>query len=379
MKICTIVGARPQFIKAAAVSRAIRKHNRKTNSSHSIITEVIIHTGQHYDRGMSDVFFKEMQIPRPACSLDIHGLSHGAMTGRMLEKIEAALLNENPDMVMVYGDTNSTLAGALAASKLHIPVAHVEAGLRSFNRRMPEETNRILTDHIATILFCPTRKAVELLAREGVASGDNNRETSRASTLEPAAHLVGDVMFDAVLHYKKKSKKPDFPLPKHFILATIHRAENTDNPDRLTSITRAFEEIGRETPVVIPLHPRTRKMMRARFPLSDLKLGVMDPVGYLEMLYLLEKCEMVMTDSGGVQKEACFFKKPCVTIRDETEWVELVEHGFNRIAGCETESVRDAYHEMKAKKIDFSVNLYGDGDAAGKIVSILNEGAWGWP
>ena len=381
MKIVTIVGARPQFIKFAVVSRAIAEHNKLVSGQ--LITEVIVHTGQHYDRNMSDVFFEEMHIPKPDYFLDVHGLSHGAMTGQMLEKIEKVLFKENPDLVLVYGDTNTTLAGALAAVKLHIPVAHVEAGLRSFNRRMPEEINRILADHISTILFCPTERAVENLKTEGITSSAQELTSLSSHHLPQKVALVGDVMLDAALYYKQYAKKPRFDLPEQFILATIHRAENTDNAERLKSIFRAFDKICQEIPIILPLHPRTRKKIDAydflftnnnsQFTHNTSRFMIIEPVGYLEMVYLLERCGIVMTDSGGLQKESYFFGKPCVTLRDETEWVELVEHGFNRIAGAETESICNAFKIMKGKKIDSNINLYGKGDAGGKIVNILKR------
>lgn len=365
MKICTIVGARPQFIKAAPVSRAIAKHNR--------LTEVIIHTGQHFDTDMSDVFFKELNIPKPDYNLGINNASHGAMTGRMLEKIEEILIKEKPSWVLVYGDTNSTLAGALAAAKLHIPVAHVEAGLRSFNRRMPEETNRVLTDHISTILFCPTKQAIENLKVEGVVDSNTDHEPSVMSCKLPrTVALVGDVMFDAALYYKQYAKKPRFDLPEQFILATVHRAENTDNAERLKSIFRAFEKICQEIPIILPLHPRTRKIIQGlKIKTSNLKFQLVEPVSYLEMVYLLERCGIVMTDSGGLQKESYFFGKPCVTLRDETEWVELVDNGCNSVAGTDSECIYNDYKQMMNKQIDFNLNLYGEGEAGSKIVNIL--------
>ena len=382
MKIVTIVGARPQFIKAAVVSRAITEHNKLVSGQ--LITEVIVHTGQHYDRNMSDVFFEEMHILKPDYFLDVHGLSHGAMTGQMLEKIEKVLFKENPDLVLVYGDTNTTLAGALAAVKLHIPVAHVEAGLRSFNRRMPEEINRILADHISTILFCPTKQAIENLKAEGIVDSNTEHEPSAMSyNLPQKVALVGDVMLDAALYYKQYAKKPRFDFPQQFILVTIHRAENTENTERLKSIFRAFDKICQEIPVILPLHPRTRKKINAydflftnnnsQFTHNTSRFMIIEPVSYLEMVYLLERCGIVMTDSGGLQKESYFFGKPCVTLRDETEWVELVEHGFNRIAGAETESICNAFKIMKGKKIHSNINLYGKGDAGGKIVNILKR------
>jgi len=373
MKIVTIVGARPQFIKAAVVSRAIANFNKDVTSSSLLVTEVIVHTGQHYDRNMSDVFFEEMNIPKPDYFLDINGLSHGAMTGQMLEKIETVFVKEKPDMVLVYGDTNTTLAGALAAAKLHITVAHVEAGLRSFNRKMPEEINRVLTDHIANLLFCPTKQSVENLKTEGIikkelAAGNNN---GCSLGQNPNACLVGDVMLDAAIYYKEYARKPQLVLPEKFILATIHRAENTDNTVRLESIFDGFKKIGKEVPILLPLHPRTRKMIETLDLKASDSIKIIDPVGYLEMIYLLENCMLIMTDSGGLQKEAFFFKKHCITLRDETEWVELVEHGFNSLAGAETDNIYDAYKAIIQTDLDFNIKLYGDGKAGEKIIKIL--------
>ena len=332
MKLITIIGARPQFIKAAAVSREIAKHND--------IQEIIVHTGQHFDANMSEIFFDQMQIPKPDYNLEINSLSHGAMTGRMIERIEEALLKEQPDWVLVYGDTNSTIAGSLAAKKLHIKVAHVEAGLRSFNRNMPEEINRILTDKISDILFCPTDTAVQNLQNEGI--GKNS-----------LARIVkcGDVMQDAAIFYSDLAQKPELDLPKQFILATIHRAENTDDPKRLTSIFNALAEISNEIPIILPLHPRTKKIIsNSQLTTHNSQLIFIDPIGYLEMIYLLKNCSLVMTDSGGLQKEAFFFHKPCVTLRDETEWVELVENGFNKIVGADENKIISGYREMIQKK-----------------------------
>ena len=374
MKIVTIIGARPQFVKAAVVSRAITNYNRDVTSSSLLFTEIIVHTGQHYDRNMSDVFFEEMNIPSPDYFLDINGLSHGAMTGQMLEKIEPLLVDEKPDVVLVYGDTNTTLAGALAAAKLHIAVAHVEAGLRSFNRKMPEEINRVLTDHVASFLFCPTKQSVENLEAEGIinkepVSGNNSHSSSIA--YNPVVSLVGDVMLDAANYYKERAREPQFVLPEKFILATIHRAENTDNSLRLKSIFDGFEKIGKEIPIILPLHPRTRKTIETLDQKTSNSIKIIDPVGYLEMIYLLENCLLVMTDSGGLQKEAFFFKKPCITMRDETEWVELVEHGVNSLAGAEAEKVYDAYKAIIEIDFDFNIELYGDGKAGERIVDFL--------
>jgi UDP-GlcNAc3NAcA epimerase len=373
MKIVTIVGARPQFIKAAVVSRAIANYNKDVTSSSLLVTEVIVHTGQHYDRNMSDVFFEEMNIPKPDYFLDINGLSHGAMTGQMMEKIETVLVEEKPDVVLVYGDTNTTLAGALVAAKLHLTVAHVEAGLRSFNRKMPEEINRVLTDHIANFLFCPTKQSVENLKAEGIineeyASGNNN---SSSIVHNPMVCLVGDVMLDAAIYYKELARRLQLALPEKFILVTIHRAENTDNAVRLKSIFDGFEKIGKEVPIILPLHPRTRKTIKTLDLKTSDSIKIIDPVGYLEMIYLLKKCMLVMTDSGGLQKEAFFFKKPCITLRDETEWVELVKHGYNSLTGAGTENIYDAYKAIIETDLDFNIELYGDGKAGERIVDFL--------
>ncbi len=355
MKMLTVLGARPQFVKAAAVSRAIR--GSKLN-----INEVIVHTGQHFDRNMSDVFFDQMDIPRPNYNLEISGLSHGAMTGRMLENVEEIMLTEKPDRVLVYGDTNSTLAGSLAASKLHIPVAHVEAGLRSFNMKMPEEINRILTDRVSDLLFCPTKAAVENLSREGYEGFD-------CQIIQ-----AGDVMQDAAMYYTDRAVRPsgvNHELMKNgFALVTVHRAENTDDPVILEEIVKVLNVINEsKMSVLMPMHPRTRAKLH-EFGLN-LDCHVIDPVGYLEMLYLLKHSAIVMTDSGGLQKEAFFFSKPCVTMRPETEWRELVEHGYNRLAGTEFKSILNAFDEMLDCTVDADINLYGGGDASHVIVTNL--------
>lgn len=360
MKILTIVGARPQFVKAAVISREIAKHNQ---SGKAQIREVIVHTGQHYDANMSDIFFSEMGIPKPDYHLNIGGGTHGAMTGQMLERIESVLFQEKPDVLLVYGDTNSTLAGALAASKLHVPVAHVEAGLRSFNMRMPEEINRVLTDHVAKWLFCPTATAVDNLNKEGFSSDDRRRVLN-----------VGDVMYDAVLHYKGISKPSENilslmdTLKRDFFLATVHRAENTDFPERLHAIIRALARIAKDTPVVLPLHPRTKKYLDSSMLAG---LNVIDPVGYFDMIGLLDGCKGVFTDSGGVQKEAYFFGKPCVTLRDETEWLELVNIGVNVLAGADEQMILQAAKGMSYVDIKEGSSLYGDGFAGRKIIDNL--------
>jgi len=351
MKVVTILGARPQFIKAGSVSRELAKNND--------IEEVIVHTGQHFDANMSDIFFEEMNIPKPEYNLGIHGKSHGAMTGQMLEKIEEVLTKEKPDWLLVYGDTNSTLAGALAASKLHIKIAHIEAGLRSFNMKMPEEVNRILTDRVSTILFCPTETAVENLKKEGYDIFDCQMIKS------------GDVMQDGALFYKNHATKPSCDIKDSFILCTIHRAENTDDENRLISIFEALNEIAKEKQIILPLHPRTKKII-ANLKLPIQNLTIIDPVGYLEMVWLISHASMVMTDSGGLQKEAFFFQKPCITLRDETEWVELVEHNFNVLAGADKKKIVGTYRSHQFND-NFNLNLYGNGQASAKIVQALKE------
>lgn len=366
MKIATIIGARPQFIKAAAVSRAIARHNASTCDQGAMINEVIVHTGQHFDQNMSDVFFEEMEIPRPNYFLEINSLGHGAMTGRMLERIEEVLLKERPDFVMVYGDTNSTLAGALAAKKLHIRVVHVEAGLRSFNMRMPEEVNRILTDRISDILCCPTIAAMENLRLEGFDSFPCK-----------IVH-TGDVMLDAALFYAGLSAARSTVLRDlsiagdDYALCTVHRAENTDDPERLAGIVCALNAISREMPVVFPLHPRTRKILEA----SSVKLDFepIDPVGYFDMLELLKNTKIVLTDSGGLQKEAFFFKKPCITLRDETEWVELVQGGYNVLAGADCKNILDVLKATISGHAWSEANLYGQGKGAENILQTIIRG-----
>lgn len=358
MKIVTVLGARPQFIKAGSVSREIQRQEALGRD----IKEVIVHTGQHYDSNMSDIFFDEMKIPKPNYLLGIGGSSHGAMTGQMIESIEKVLIAEKPDWVMVYGDTNSTLAGAIAASKLHIKIAHVEAGLRSFNSKMPEEINRILTDRISKVLFCPTRTAVNNLEREGVSLWNNGSEVVYS----------GDVMLDGALFYKSFAEKPNtLELSEDFVLCTIHRAENTDDPVRLSEIFCALSHIAKDSKVILPLHPRTRKVLE-QYSFDLTNIVVIDPVGYLNMIWLIDNCKLVVTDSGGLQKEAFFFAKPCITIRDETEWVELVDHGFNVLAGATSQNIINSYYET-AKSKDFCVDLYGDGNACRIIVDKLLE------
>jgi len=349
LKITTIIGARPQFIKAGVVSREIKKHED--------ITEIIIHTGQHYDYNMSDIFFKELEIPFPDYSLNVGSGSHGVQTAKMLAKIEEVLIKEKPDWVLVYGDTNSTLAGSLAAVKLHQKVAHVEAGLRSFNRLMPEEINRILTDRISDVLFAPTQNAVAELSKEGLSE----------NTL-----FVGDVMYDSVLFYQKKIKQnfsaykiPN--IPQDYYLATIHRAENTDFPNRLQSILDAFGEL--DKPVILPLHPRTKNIiMNFKVPKNAV---IIEPVSYLQMLALVINSAKVLTDSGGLQKEAYFLNKYCVTMRDETEWIETLENDWNIIVGADKDKIINA--TMKKNSNSDRIDAFGNGNSAGKIIKFLTE------
>jgi UDP-GlcNAc3NAcA epimerase len=348
--VMTVVGARPQFIKAAPLCFALRRAG---------IRESLVHTGQHYDAQMSDVFFDEMGIPAPAFHLGVGSGGHGKQTGEMLSRIEELLLAEKPDLMLVYGDTNSTLAGALAAAKLNIPIAHVEAGLRSYNRTMPEETNRVLTDHCASLLFCPTDLAVRNLASENITSG---------------VHQVGDTMFDAVRLFTPRAEARSDIMArlglasKQFMLATIHRPYNTDDPAMLGMILRAFAAIG--SPILFPVHPRTRAAM-ARFGLElPANLRAVEPVGYLDMLILQRHAQVIITDSGGVQKEACFAGTPCVTLRPETEWVETVQSGWNRLAWDSAEAIIAAVNDQ-AKARPAPSRDYGDGNAADKIAAIL--------
>lgn len=350
MKIATIVGARPQFIKAATVSRAVR-----TTTG---IEEIIIHTGQHYDENMSDVFFKELNIPKPLYNLGVGSSLHGKQTAKMLDGIEDVLIKEQPDWVVVYGDTNSTIAGALAASKLHIPVAHIEAGLRSYNRRMPEEINRIATDHISDLLFAPTVNAFNILEKENLAE---------------RSIFSGDVMYDSILYFKdisagqvKISELTNLD-PGQYYLATIHRAENTDDRKRLQSIFIAFSEL--DMPVIMPLHPRTRNILDEISFRSNVK--IIDPVGYLEMVSLLSNCNKVFTDSGGLQKEAFFLKKPCITLRDETEWPETLEGNWNFTVGADRLRILEKVHHTG---FGLQNNYFGDGKAAEKIIERLLKG-----
>lgn len=350
MKILTILGARPQFIKAAAFSRAIKNYKD--------IEEIIVHTGQHYDQNMSDIFFTEMDIPLPKYKLQTGGKTHGAMTGQQLAKIEEILFNEKPDIVLVYGDTNSTLAGALAATKLHIPIAHVEAGLRSFNKKMPEEINRILTDQVSDYLFVPSIGAKKNLINEGVN--------------EKQIFVVGDIMYDVSLYYKEKMIKPNWfdslNLDK-FILCTIHRAENTDDATNLSGIFKGLGLSNKE--IILPLHPRTVNKIKEHNINLPKNIKIVEPVGYLEMVWLEVHSDLIVTDSGGVQKEAYFHEKYCITLREETEWNELVDQGLNRLVGSRPEFIHVAIE--KPFKCNFSTGIYGNGNTANTILDILNN------
>ena len=356
LKILTIVGARPQFVKAAALSRALQKEG---------IEEVLVHTGQHFDKNMAEIFFTEMEIPEPKYNLGINSLSHGAMTGRMLEEIEKVLLVEKPSVVAVFGDTNSTIAGALAASKLHIPVAHVEAGLRSFNMHMPEEVNRILTDRISNFLFCPTEIAVKNLHSEGF--NDFNCKVEN----------IGDVMYDVALYYSQTSEKRSTVIndlhlkEKPFILATLHRQENTDDLQRLHAIIDAFNNLNNQFQIVLPLHPRTKHIIER----ENIKLSFqpIQPVGYFDMIELLKNCSMVVSDSGGLQKEAFFFKKHCLVTRDETEWTELVDLSYNFMVGANREKIERKAIELANDSSKFNEKPYGNGDSALRIAKYLKE------
>jgi UDP-GlcNAc3NAcA epimerase len=373
IKLVTIVGARPQFIKAGAVTRAIQRYNQKRPYPQRL-QEILFHTGQHYDYLMDRVFFEELKLPKPDYHLGVGSGSHAKQTGMMMERIEAVLKKEKPMVVMVCGDTNSTLAGALAAAKLNIPVAHVEAGLRSYNRTMPEEINRLLTDHLSTLLFCPTAHAVQNLLKEGIKDGKGR-----------VVKKVGDVMYDSILYYSEVAEKKStilkdlnlyFSTPnselktQNYYLATIHRAENTDDPWRLKSILKALNEIGRNTPVVLPLHPRTKKMIETHHLFFEFKnIKFIKPVSYLNMLQVEKNAKAILTDSGGIQKEAYWLKVPCFTLRDETEWVETVQSGWNTLVEAETKKIIEEVKNLKKERLlKNRAKVFGDGKASEKII-----------
>ncbi len=356
MRILTVVGARPQFIKASVVSLALSKQGG--------FDECILHTGQHFDDNMSEIFFRELGIPEPRLRLDIHGGGHGEMTGRMLQALESCILDQKPEMVMVYGDTNSTLAGALAAAKLNVPVAHVEAGLRSYDRRMPEEVNRVLTDHLAKLLFCPTDVAISNLRAEGIPSSSGVGQVFK----------VGDVMEDSTKLFVELSRRPSAALPdKPFILATLHRAENTDDAVRLSTLVNALNKLAMMAPVVFPMHPRTRQAIER----ANVKptFNVIPPVGYLEMLWLVQNCGLVLTDSGGLQKEAYFLGKYCLTCRDTTEWTELVSIGANSLVSTSESEILQLADARFGTTLTPDSLLYGGGTASNRIAAVLSEAA----
>jgi UDP-GlcNAc3NAcA epimerase len=376
LKIATIVGARPQFIKAAAISRVLKEEYKGK------VEEILIHSGQHYDDNMSQVFFDELGIPSPTHHLNIEAGAHGKQTGQMLQKIEQVLINEKPDFAIVYGDTNTTLSGALAASKLHIPVAHIEAGLRSFNKSMPEEINRVVTDHVSTLLFSPTRTGYENLLREGFS--ENNK--SPFTIDNPKIFHCGDVMYDNALYFADLAKKKSSVIGEYnlkennFVLCTIHRDNNTDFPERLNAIFKSLHDISKnfDIHVIIPLHPRTSKRLKSNLTqelFEQLKktsrIRIIDPVSYLEMIMLEKQARIIITDSGGVQKESFFYKKPCIVLRPESEWVELIEHGTTILADADNSRILRAFdHFYHHSPVSFP-SLFGDGRAAGFICRIL--------
>ncbi|PBQ33812.1 UDP-N-acetylglucosamine 2-epimerase (non-hydrolyzing) [Sphingobacteriaceae bacterium] len=369
LTIVTIIGARPQIIKAAALSRAI-----KTKFS-TEIKEIIVHTGQHYDANMSQVFFDELGIPTPDYNLNVGSGSHGKQTATMLAGIEEILLKEKPNAIVLYGDTNSTLAGGIAASKIHVPVVHIEAGLRSFSKAMPEEVNRIMCDHVSTLLFSPTKTGFENLVREGF----NKDAQAPFSADNPKIYHCGDVMYDNSLFFSEVSENKTDIIQKlkleknKFILATIHRNNNTDEPERLNALFRSLQDISvkHDLEVVLPLHPRTSKLLETNLDKtlyaqiqSNSKFRIIEPASFLEMVALEKNCKLVMTDSGGVQKEAFYFEKPCVILRPETEWVELVECGAAIVADADEKRIKEAFEKLTSKTDLKFPKLYGDGKAA---------------
>ena len=357
MKILTIVGARPQIIKAAALSRAIQNHYADR------VQEVIVHTGQHYDDNMSQVFFDELGIPKPDYNLHVGSASHSVQTAQMMEGIEKTLLEEHPDCIVLYGDTNSTLAGAVAAAKIHVHIVHIEAGLRSFNKNMPEEINRIVCDHCSTLLFTPTQAGIDNLAKEGFKINNDGPYTID----NPKVFHCGDIMYDNSLYFSTIADQSVGQLQqlglkgKPYVLATLHRDSNTDDPCRLSSILKAFTELSKEIPIVFPMHPRTRKMA-GNFQAEN--IIITPPVSFLEMIQLEKHAQLILTDSGGVQKESYFFQKPCVILRPETEWVEIVETGAATLADADTNRILEASrHYLKEPPFRFP-EIFGDGHAA---------------
>ncbi len=383
MKVMSIVGARPQFIKSAPVIRAIERNNEKKPFK---IQHILMHTGQHYDENMSKIFFDELEIPRPEYNLEVGSGTHGEQTARMMQRIEEVLIKERPSMTILYGDTNSTLAGGLAAAKLNMPVAHVEAGLRSYNKRMPEEINRVVTDHASNVLFCPTVNAVNNLRKEGFVnirniSNDTKTDPGRSyDSSRPLVINVGDVMFDSILNYAGLADVRSNILAKYdlkkkgYVLVTIHRAENTDNKERLRSIFEALKKINKDVKIILPLHPRTRKAVKeSRIDVSGLK--VIEPISYLDMICLEKNAKVICTDSGGMQKEAYFCKVPCITIRDETEWEETLESGWNRLVEPGPGRIQACIEDVLSDSWDTKpqVSQYGDGKAAEKIYRVISS------
>jgi len=372
LKIVSVIGARPQFIKAVSISRAIKEFNKKAKRPKSKIKEILVHTGQHYDYSMNDIFFRDLNLRKPDYDLNVGSHNQGKQTALMLERIEVVFKKEMPDLVLVYGDTNSTLAGALAAKKLHILLAHVEAGLRSYNMDMPEEINRVVVDRISDILFCPTKVAVKNLRQGGVDNFSSRRF--------PKIFLVGDVMYDSVLFYLKIAERKSniierlSLLPRKYYLATIHRAENTDNRERLKSILEVLNEIAKErAPVIFPIHPRTKKAMNVfKIRPKHNSLIMINPISYLDMLMLEKNARVILTDSGGVQKEAYFFRVPSVTLRNETEWIETIRNRWNVLTGTDKEKVKEALSNLCKKDVSHP-NFYGDGNAGKKIIQILKR------
>ena len=367
MKLVTIIGARPQIIKAAALSRAIRNHYKDQ------IQEIIVHTGQHYDDNMSQVFFDELQIPRPDYNLHVGSASHGVQTARMTEGIEDILIKEQPDFIVLYGDTNSTLAGAVAAAKIHVPIVHIEAGLRSFNKAMPEEINRIVCDHCSTLLFTPTKAGLENLKREGFPMDNEGPFTID----NPKVYHCGDIMYDNSLHFADIAEtKTDIInrlnlSGKPFVLATIHRDSNTDHPERLSAIFKAVIRLSEECRIVLPLHPRTSKLLKTNLEeelqmqvFNNTNISLIPPVSFLEMIALERHARLVLTDSGGVQKESYFFKKPCIILRPETEWVEIVQTGNAILADADESRIRQAWQHFKDNPPTSFPEIFGDGHAA---------------
>ena len=368
IKIVTVIGARPQIIKAAALSRAIK------NKFSDKIKEVIVHTGQHYDENMSQVFFDELGIPAPDYNLGVGSGSHGVQTAKMIEGIEEILLKEKPDYLVVYGDTNSTLAGAIAASKIHIPIVHIEAGLRSFNKAMPEEINRICCDHCSTMLFSPTYTGYMNLIIEGF----NPKNEKPFTADNPGIYHCGDVMYDNSLYFGSTANSQEPTAKSNYILCTIHRNNNTDEPDRLKSIVDALIKISEEKDIIIPLHPRTKKLLDVNLDLETYNtfinrssIHIIEPVSFLEMISLEKNAELVITDSGGVQKEAYFFKKPCIIIRSETEWKEIVKVGAALIADADKDKIIEGYYHFKDNRIEEFPEIFGDGNAAEFICNEL--------